>query len=175
MVPFINYIQTTPPPSFGQNKHFVKFLSRRRMSILGHKCHPRKLILCGLIHFLGWVGGGARSGFLVPRSDLYFSPWRKSTRHSWIDNKSCEKELSAISGKWIRKCQPQFKRRTIRVAVVLQRVCMFYLTFTISGCFFQDNMLNITTCVTPPTIVLGAVMQFTRLRDSKDPDIVPIP
>ena len=44
------------------------------MSILGHKCHPRKLILCGLIHFLGWVGGGPRSGFLVPRSDLYFSP-----------------------------------------------------------------------------------------------------
>ena len=41
---------------------------------------------------------------------------------------------------------------------------LFNLWLKPSGCFLQDNLLNITTCVTPPTIVLGAVMQFTRER-----------
>lgn len=101
----------------------AKINYRTTLIVLGHKCHPQKLILCGLIHFSVVVK--SRGSYIRCRD-------REDPQKLW-------KVWSAIRDKWIRNVT-QFGPRPAF------SVCMFYLTFSdFRFCFSRHNMLNITT------------------------------
>ena len=98
----------------------AKINYRTTLIVLGHKCHPQKLILCGLIHFSVVVK--SRGGYI-----------REDPQKLW-------KVWSAIRDKWIRKCHSIWaETRFFSLYVLFNLFWLFRLFFS------RHNMLNITT------------------------------